>query len=93
MKFETQLPKLSDQTVKLISKLSDDTREQVTKVVKTHLAACARNGSPIESLDRLFIEAVEIVKLEARVPEMRYEFNPHWEPARRYEQYVSPREL
>ena len=62
MKFETQLPKLSDQTVKLISKLSDDTREQVTKVVKTHLAACARNGSPIESLDRLFIEAVEIVK-------------------------------
>lgn len=93
MKFETQLPKLSDQTVKLISKLTDDTRAQVAKVVKTHLVACAKNGSPIESLDRLFIEAVEIVNLEARCPETRLEYNPHWEPLRRYEQYISPRDL
>ena len=93
MKFQAPLPKLSDQTVKLISKLSDDTREQVAKVVKTHLAACVRNDSPIESLDRLFIEAVEVVNLEARAPETRLDYDPNWEPLRRYEQYVSPREL
>ena len=93
MKFQTQLPKLSDQTVKLINRLDEHTRAEVAKVVRTHLTACAKNGSPIESLDRLFIEAVEIVNLETRCPETRYEFNPYVEPIRRYEQYVSPRDL
>jgi hypothetical protein len=94
MKIQQQVPKLSEQTVKLINKLPDTTRDEVTKVVKTHLAACLRNGSPLESLDRLFIEAVEIVKLEARIPEMRLEYTPHnFEPARHYDQYISPRDL
>ena len=93
MKFQTQLPRLSDQTIKLISKLPDDTRAQVAKVVKKHLVACERNGSPIESLDRLFIEAVEIVNLEARCPETRLEYDPNWEPIRHYDQYISPRDL
>jgi hypothetical protein len=93
MEFPNQLPKISDQTVRLIRNLSDDTRAQVAKVVKTHLAACARNGSPIESLDRLFIEAVEVINMEARFPEQKSEFSSDWEPFRRYEQYVSPREL
>ena len=94
MKVQNQLPKLSDQTVRLISQLPESTRDEVTKVVKTHLAACLRYGSPLESLDRLFIEAVEIVKLEARVPEIRMTFTPHnFEPARHYDQYISPRDL
>ena len=98
MKFQNSLsgsfPKLSEQTIKLFNKLPDDTRAEVAKVVKTHLAACLRSGSPVESLDRLFIEAVEVVNLEARVPEVRMPFARHgYEPTRHYEQYVSPREL
>ena len=98
MKFENSipgsLPKLSEQTIRLINKLPDDTRAEVAKIVRTHLTACLRNGSPVESLDRLFIEAVEVVNLEARVPEIRMPFSKYGhEPARRYEQYVSPREL
>ncbi|NOT60479.1 MAG: hypothetical protein HOP19_09675 [Acidobacteria bacterium] len=88
------LPKLSEQTIKLINKLPDDTRAEVARVVRTHLTACLRNGSPVESLDRLFIEAVEVVNLEARVPEIRMPFKAQgYEPARHYDQYVSPREL
>jgi hypothetical protein len=86
------LRKLSDQTIKLINKLDDETRAEVAKVVRRHLTACAKSGSPVESLDRLFIEAVEIVILEAKHPELAlngpYE---HEGPIRRYEQYVSPK--
>ena len=56
--------KISDQTLKMISQLSPNMRGKVDKVIRTHVAACMRTGSPIENLDRLFIEAVEIVKLE-----------------------------
>lgn len=85
--------KISDQTLKMISQLPPNTRTKVDKVIRTHVAACMKTGSPIENLDRLFIEAVEIVKLEERVPEMRYEFIADVEPYRHYDQYSSPREL
>jgi len=85
--------KISDQTLKMISQLTPAIRVKVDKVIRTHVAACMKTGSPIENLDRLFIEAVEIVRLEERCPETRYEFNPEWEPYRHYDQYSSPREL
>jgi hypothetical protein len=92
--ISSTLPKLSEQTIKMFNKLPDETRAEVTKVVKTHLAACLRHGSPVESLDRLFIEAVEVVNLESHVPEFRTPFTPQGhEPFRHYDQYISPREL
>jgi hypothetical protein len=94
MKQLVQIPKLSVQTVKLINQLPDKTRAQVDKIVKTHIAICMRYGSPVESLDRLFIEAVEIARLEANVPEMRTDFtHGGYEPTRHYDQYISPRDL
>ena len=85
--------KISDQTLKMINQLSPDTRSKVDKVVRTHVQACLRTGSPVENFDRLLIEAVEIVRLEERVPEMRLEYSAEWEPYRHYDQYISPREL
>jgi hypothetical protein len=85
--------KISEQTLKMINQLPQDTRVKVDQVIRTHVAACRRTGSPIENLDRLFIEAVEIVKLEERCPETRLEYSSEWEPFRRYEQYASPRDL
>jgi hypothetical protein len=85
--------KISDQTLKMINQLPQATRTKVDQVIRTHVAACRKTGSPIENLDRLFIEAVEIVKLEERCPETRFEFSSEWEPLRRYDQYLSPRDL
>lgn len=85
--------KISDQTLKMINQLTPGIRRKVDIVIRTHVAACMKTGSPIENLDRLFIEAVEIVKLEERCPEMRVEYSAEWEPLRRYEQYRSPRDL
>lgn len=85
--------KISDQTLKMLRNLSADQRAKVDQVVRTHVKACLRNGSPLESFDRLLIEAVEVVKLEERVPETKYDFVPSVEPFRHYEQYTSPREL
>lgn len=85
--------KISDQTLKMLKTLSRDQRAKVDEVVRTHVKACLRNGSPLESFDRLLIEAVEVVKLEERVPETKYDFVPGVEPFRHYEQYTSPREL
>lgn len=85
--------KISDQTLKMINQLAPSFRVKVDKVIRTHVAACMRTGSPIENLDRLFIEAVEIVRLEERAPETRLEYSSEWEPYRHYDQYSSPREL
>ncbi len=87
------LHKVSDQTIRMLNNLSAEQRAKVDQVVRTHVRACLRNGSPLESFDRLLIEAVEVVKLEERVPETRYDFVPTVEPFRHYEQYTSPREL
>lgn len=85
--------KISEQTIKMINQLPTETRTKVDKVVRTHVAACMKTGSPVENFDRLLIEAVEIVRLEERFPEMRLDYNGEWEPYRQYEQYTSPREL
>ena len=53
--------KISEQTLRMINQLPKDTRTKVDQVIRTHVAACVKNGSPIESLERLFIEAVETV--------------------------------
>lgn len=86
--------KLSAQTLKLINELTPEMRRKVEKLVRRHLSACLRQGSPVENFDRVYIEAIEVVELEDRFPETpAFEAPPSWEPVRRYEQYVSPRDL
>ena len=83
--------KLSTDTLKLINKLSKAKREKVESVVRRHVSACYKNGFPPENLDRVYIEAIEIVDLEALHPEPKVEVVRDWEPLRRYDQYVSPK--
>lgn len=87
------MTKPSDQTIKMISQLSREIRAKVDKVIRTHVEACMKNGSPVENLDRLFIEAVEVVKLEERLQEPKIDFAIKSEPFRRYDQYSSPRDM
>lgn len=83
--------KISNDTLKLINKLSKEKRDKVEAVVRRHVSACYKNGFPPENLDRVYIEAVEIVDLEMLHPEPVVEEVRDWEPARHYDQYISPK--
>lgn len=82
--------KISNDTLKLINKLSETKRERVDAIVRRHVRACQRNGFEPESMERVFIEAVELVNLEERFPEAN-EDQRDWEPVRSYSQYISPK--
>jgi len=83
--------KLSNDTLKLVNRLSMHKREKVDAIVRRHVVACHKNGFPPENLDRVYIEAIELVDLEERFPEQEPEESRDWEPFRRYDQYVSPK--
>ncbi len=88
-----EMTKLSDQTLRMINQLPKDVRAKVDGVIRTHVSACLKNGSPVENLDRLFIEAVEVIRMEEKFPEPKMDYLHEVEPFRRYEQYSSPRDL
>ncbi len=83
--------KLANDTLKVINRLSKEKREKVEGVVRRHVTACYKNGFPPENLDRVYLEAIEIVHLEELFPEPEVGEMRDWEPARRYDQYVSPK--
>ena len=82
--------KVTTDTLKLLSRVSRDHRDKIETIVRRHVSACYRNGFPPENLDRVYLEAMEIVNLEERFPEPVTEESRDWEPVRRYDQYVSP---
>ncbi len=83
--------KISSDTLKLINKLPRRKKEKVDAIVRRHVAACQRNGFDPENMDRVYIEAVEMVNLEANFPEPVVEEIRDWEPMRHYDQYISPK--
>ena len=83
--------KISSDTLKLINKLPKNKKEKVDAIVRRHVAACQRNGFDPENLDRVYIEAVEMIDLEVKFPEPSAEDSRDWEPARHYDQYISPK--
>lgn len=83
--------KISSDTLKLINKLPRKKKEKVDAIVRRHVAACQRNGFDPENLDRVYIEAIEMVDLEAKLPEPVVEEIRDWEPARHYDQYIGPK--
>lgn len=84
--------KITSDTLKLINRLPENKREKVDAIVRRHVQACQKNGFLPENLERVYIEAVEMVDIEERFPpEVVVEDNRVWEPFRHYEQYVSPK--
>jgi hypothetical protein len=83
--------KISSDTLKLINRLPKKKREKVDAIVRRHVAACQRNGFDPENLDRVYIEAVEMIDLEVKFPDASAEESRDWEPARHYDQYISPK--
>jgi hypothetical protein len=83
--------KISNDTLRMINKLSKKRREKVDAIVRRHVSACQKNGFYPENMERVYIEAIEMVELEERFPEPVVEETRDWEPARHYDQYVSPK--
>ncbi|MCI0660415.1 MAG: hypothetical protein L0220_05010 [Acidobacteria bacterium] len=83
--------KISNDTLRMINKLSKKRKEKVDAIVRRHVAACQKNGFYPENMERVYIEAIEMVELEERFPEPVVEETRDWEPARHYDQYVSPK--
>ncbi len=83
--------KITSDTLKLINRLPKDKREKVDAIVRRHVRACQRNGFNPENLERVYIEAVEMVDLEERFPEPVAKEDRNWEPFRHYDQYISPK--
>ena len=83
--------KVSMDTLRTINKLPKAKREKVDAIVRRHIAACQRNGFQPENIERVFIEAMEMVDLERRFPESISEEVRDWQPSRHYDQYISPK--
>ena len=83
--------KISSDTLKMINKLSKKKKERVDAIVRRHVAACQKNGFDPENLDRVYIEAIEMIDLEVKFPDPVVEEVRDWEPARHYDQYISPK--
>ncbi|MFN7931531.1 MAG: hypothetical protein U0Y68_27095 [Blastocatellia bacterium] len=81
---------VSSDTLRKVNSLPEAKRAKVIEIVKRHLRACAKNGCPLESLDRVYLEAMEVAEMELKFPEPKKEFFREWE-ARHYDQYISPK--
>lgn len=85
--------KLSAHALRSLQELDEIGREAVEQMVRAHIRACRLNGFQPENLERVYQEAIEIIRLEGP-PLKEPGFVPSkYEPTRRYEQYRSPRAL
>jgi len=84
--------KLSSHALRSLQELDDTGRQAVEQIVKAHVRACRLNGFQPENLERVYQEAIEIIRLEGP-PKKDSGVQNKYKPTRRYEQYRSPRAL
>lgn len=81
---------ITNDTMRKVNSLPDDKRAKVIQIVKRHLKACAKNGCPTESMDRVYLEAIDVAEMETKFPETKKDSFREWE-VRHYDQYISPK--
>jgi len=84
--------KLSSHALRSLQELDESGRQAVEQIVQAHIRACRLNGFQPENLERVYQEAIEIIRLEGP-PKKDPTVSNKYEPTRRYEQYRSPRAL
>ena len=84
--------KLSSHALRSLQELDETGRQAVDQIVQAHIRACLLNGFQPENLERVYQEAIEIIRLEGP-PKKDSSVGNKYEPTRRYEQYRSPRAL
>jgi hypothetical protein len=85
--------KLSAHALRALQELDDNGRDAVEQIVRAHIRACRLNGFQPENLERVYQEAIEIIRLEGPPKKDLAMSANKYEPTRRYEQYRSPRAL
>jgi len=85
--------KLSSHALRSLQDLDESGREAVEQIVRAHIRACRLNGFQPENLERVYQEAIEIIRLEGPPRKDTSMGANKYEPTRRYEQYRSPRAL
>ncbi|HEX4949227.1 MAG TPA: hypothetical protein VFZ34_21295 [Blastocatellia bacterium] len=81
---------ITNDTLRKVNSLSNEKRAKVLQIVQRHLKACAKNGCPTESMDRVYLEAIDVAEMETKFPEPKKEIFRQWE-VRHYDQYISPK--
>lgn len=81
-----------DNIRKTIEGMSQEKKLRVYGIVNRHLKACAQYSIVPDNLERILIEAVDVANSEERFPEEKRQSVSGWEPFRRYEQYLAPKE-
>jgi hypothetical protein len=84
--------KLSAHALRSLQQMDETGRQAVEQIVQAHIRACLLNGFQPENLERVYQEAIEIIRLEGP-PQPEPVVASKYEPTRRYEQYRSPRAL
>lgn len=85
--------KLSAHALRALEDLDETGKQAVEQMVRAHVHACRLNGFQPENLERVYQEAIEIVRLEGPPKKDAALSVSKYEPTRRYEQYRSPRAL
>jgi hypothetical protein len=76
---------------RMVEALPPEKREQVEAIVRRHLAACHRLGVTPDAMDRVWIEAMEAIRLDEQFTEKMDEKWPEWNALWRYDVYEAPR--
>lgn len=53
---------ISKETQNRLGTLSPEEQQKAEKLVQRHLRACRKLGTPVESMDRVYIEAIDLVQ-------------------------------
>lgn len=83
--------KTSADIKKAVDAMSVEQREKVESIVRRHVAACQRLGVTLDSMDRVWIEAIEAVRMDSHFTETMDEKWPEWQATWRYGVYEAPR--
>lgn len=83
--------KISVEIARKVEGLPPAQREQVRAIVRRHINACRSLGLEPENMERVWIEAMEAVEIDANYLDNLKEKWPEWEPVRKYEVYEPPK--
>jgi hypothetical protein len=77
----------------VLQRYPDEKREKIAGRVTRYLKACTKLGVPLDSMVRVWQEAIEAIEVEEKFSFKEDDNWPRFEPIRSYEVYVSPVDL
>ena len=77
----------------VLQRYPEDKRDKIEGRVVRYLKACQKLGVPLDSMVRVWQEAIQIVEVEEKMSFADEEKWPRFEPIRSYEVYTSPVDL